>query len=182
MSVPFPDFLHLTSVTRWLLVVAGCIGLELVQPALAADPETPGSNEATTSETLGEPASSPSAERGGNTLLYPADGDSRILGGAVAPADQFNTGWLVAGIFLVGGGIWVWLKRGRMTGRVSTQKLIGIEETKSLGSRQFLVVASCDGRRFLLGVSPGRINTLADLDDLPTSAAVVPPPPSEDLA
>ncbi len=184
MTVLCPIFRRFTSVTRWLLVVAGCTGLELVQPALAADPEptsaaTAAEGESATTDTFGEPASSPAAERGGDTVLYPIDGDSRVLGGAAAPADQFSTGWLVAGVVLVGAGAWVWFQRARPGGRAGAGKLIGIEETKSLGNRQFLVVASCDGRRFLLGVSPGHINTLADLDDLPASAAVLPPAPEE---
>ncbi|WP_221030037.1 FliO/MopB family protein [Actomonas aquatica] len=184
MSVLSPVSRRFTSVTRWLLVVAGCTGLELVQPALAADPqpatavaEDATSNESSTISEFEEPASSSAAERGGNTLLYPADGDNRIGGGAVAPADHLSTGWLLAGLVLVGAGVWVWLQRGRLPRRAGSARLIDIEETKSLGNRQFLVVAACDGRRFLLGVSPGHINTLADLDDLPTSAAVIPPAP-----
>ncbi len=159
-------------------MVAGCTGLELVQPALAADPETAPATaeEAASDQTFGEPASSPAAERGGDTVLYPIDGDSRVLGGAAAPADQISTGWLLAGVVLVGAGVWVWLQRNRLGKLSGGKKLIDIEESRSLGNRQFLVVASCDGRRFLLGVSPGQINTLADLDDLPTSAAIVPPP------
>ena len=39
-----------------------------------------------------------------------------------------------------------------------------IEQTRPLGNRQFLVVAECDGRRLLLGVSPGGINMLSALD------------------
>ena len=178
MSVLSHNFRRFTSVTRWLLVVAGCTGLEPVQSALAADPEPVAPVVAPTevadaaTQNFGESSSSPAAVRGGDTVLYPADGDARVLGSAAAPADHLSTGWAVAGVVLVGVGIWLWLQRGRMQGRLGAEKLIGIEETKSLGNRQFLVVASCDGRRFLLGVSPGRINTLADLDDLPVSAEV----------
>jgi flagellar protein FliO/FliZ len=39
-----------------------------------------------------------------------------------------------------------------------------IDETKSLGSRQYLVVASYEGRKLLLGVCPGRIDLLTPLD------------------
>ena len=134
-----------TSVTRWLLVVVGCTGLELVQPAFAAD------------ETV-EP------DRSGETLLYPKSSDD----GAIAPvgdASLPNTGWVVVGLVLMGVGGWVWWQRRQLTNGGGARGLIGIEETRSLGNRQFLVVASCDGRRFLLGVSPGRISTLADLDE-----------------
>lgn len=148
-----------------------------MQSALAADPE-PAAPLAAPAETpteanpLGESSRSPAAVRGGDTVLYPADGDARVLGSAAAPADQLSTGWALAGVLLVGAGVWLWLQRTRLPGRNGAEKLIGIEETKSLGNRQFLVVASCDGRRLLLGVSPGRINTLADLDDLPVAAEV----------
>ncbi|MEI6872466.1 MAG: flagellar biosynthetic protein FliO [Verrucomicrobiota bacterium] len=39
-----------------------------------------------------------------------------------------------------------------------------IEETKSVGHRQYLLVAEYEGRRFLLGVCPGRIEYLSGLD------------------
>jgi flagellar protein FliO/FliZ len=38
-----------------------------------------------------------------------------------------------------------------------------IEETKPLGNRQFLVVASYEGQKFLLGVVPGRVDFLSAL-------------------
>ena len=41
---------------------------------------------------------------------------------------------------------------------------LAIAETRSLGNRQYLVVAAYDGRKFLLGVCPGRIEMLAPLD------------------
>jgi flagellar protein FliO/FliZ len=44
-------------------------------------------------------------------------------------------------------------------------RAIVVEETRSLGNRQYLVIAACDGRRFLLGVTPGRIELVASLDD-----------------
>lgn len=174
----------LTSVTRWLLVVAGCTGLELVQPALLAEGEqdpasflapAPVAPEATApvgsaSAAVPAAATAPSAEPAGfapDTVLYPTGAEGRVLAGRPLDEPRSSSLWLVSGIVLIGGGVWVWLKRGKLTARVGGRTLIGIEETRSLGNRQFLVVASCDGRRFLLGVSPGRIATLADLDDLP---------------
>lgn len=152
--------LSLTSVTRWLLVVVGCTGLELVQPALAFS---------------GEVAEAP-ASLTGDTVLYPTRDDSRPLapGGG---SGSGSTGWLVAGLVLAGAGAWLWLQRRRL-GAPGGRTLIGIEETRSLGNRQFLVVASCEGRRLLLGVSPGRIATLAELDDQNGYEAAVPPSPS----
>ena len=39
-----------------------------------------------------------------------------------------------------------------------------VAETRSLGNRQYLVVADYEGRKFLLGVCPGRIDLLSSLD------------------
>ena len=39
-----------------------------------------------------------------------------------------------------------------------------IEEIRSLGIRQYLVVAGYEDRKFLIGVTPGQIQLLARLD------------------
>jgi flagellar protein FliO/FliZ len=71
----------------------------------------------------------------------------------------------VVGAFVLAGvGGWL-LLRGRklqLPGR-SVRKL-AIDETRSLGSRQYLVVASYEGRKLLLGVCPGRIDLITPLD------------------
>jgi len=72
---------------------------------------------------------------------------------------------LIGVILLGGAGAWLYM-RGRkiqISGRV-VRKLV-IDETKSLGSRQYLVVASYEGRKFMLGVCPGRIDMLTPLDE-----------------
>ena len=45
----------------------------------------------------------------------------------------------------------------------SDLRSLAVEETRSLGNRQYLVVASYEGKKFLLGVCPGRINLLSAL-------------------
>ena len=60
----------------------------------------------------------------------------------------------------------VW--RGRklnLSGRDPRQLVIN--ETRSLGSRQYLVVASYEGKKLLLGVCPGRIDLLTPLESRP---------------
>jgi flagellar protein FliO/FliZ len=68
---------------------------------------------------------------------------------------------------LAGVGGWL-LWRGRRAGVVGfnrTARQLVIEETRSLGSRQYIVVASYQDKKFLLGVCPGRIDLLAPLHD-----------------
>ena len=65
---------------------------------------------------------------------------------------------------LAGGGVWLLLRsrHAKAAGRVSSA--LAIDETKPLGNRQYLVVASYEGKKFLLGVCPGRIDLLSPLD------------------
>jgi flagellar protein FliO/FliZ len=46
---------------------------------------------------------------------------------------------------------------------------LSVSETRSLGNRQYLVVAAYGEKKFLLGVCPGRIDLLAPLDGSPPS-------------
>ena len=69
----------------------------------------------------------------------------------------------MAFLLLAGAGGWL-LWRGR-TKRLLGQEApqLAIAETRSLGNRQFLVVASFEDKKFLLGVCPGRIELIAPL-------------------
>ncbi len=71
---------------------------------------------------------------------------------------------LILGVALAGAGGWlVWRnRRGTPIGR--DQRALAVEETRSLGNRQYLVVASYEGKKFLLGVCPGRIDMLSALE------------------
>lgn len=53
---------------------------------------------------------------------------------------------------------------GVITGNPKAERKLHIEESRSLGHRQYLVVAAYEGRRFLLGVCPGSIEYLSGLD------------------
>lgn len=72
--------------------------------------------------------------------------------------------YLVLLVGLFGAGIYV-LRNGIPTLRIGAKidRKLNIEETRSLGGRQFLVVAEYDGQRMLLGVCPGRIDHLCEL-------------------
>ncbi|MFA6286555.1 MAG: flagellar biosynthetic protein FliO [Opitutaceae bacterium] len=133
-----------SSVIRWLLVVVvGCAVLETAQPMKAA--------------------SAADTPRTGETLLYPAGSSSPSAAPARSSSGPGGATWAfmaVAGLGAV--SFWVWRRRGRAS--FLRQGSITIEDTRALGNRQFLVVASCDGRRFLLGVAAGGIQLLSPLD------------------
>lgn len=109
---------------------------------------------------------------GGGLLAASAADDSQVIypkgtPGAAVPAAKPGEGFGIAtvlGVVLLGGaGGWM-LWRGRKVnvgGRDA--RLLAIDETRPLGNRQYLVVASYEGKKLLLGVCPGRIELLASL-------------------
>lgn len=100
-----------------------------------------------------------------NEIIVPAAGATK----AAPPVSGSGMGSLtaVAVILLAGAGAWL-LWRGRTSGMTAMSrapKQLVIEETRSLGNRQFVVVAAYQDKKFLLGVCPGRIDFLAPLTD-----------------
>jgi flagellar protein FliO/FliZ len=102
---------------------------------------------------------------------FAADDDKVIVPGASrteAPAQTAAGGLgsmsLTLGLVLAAVGGWmVWRnRRGTPIGRDS--RLLAVDETRSLGNRQYLVVASYADKKFLIGVCPGRIDLLSPLD------------------
>ena len=134
--------LPLSSLTGWLTVVLGCAVLETAQLMAATEPLP--------------------AARPGETVLYPAGGAPAEARSAQTPASASSTWVFVGLVSLAAGAAWYW--RRRQTGPLGRRGTIQIEDTRPLGNRQFLVVASCDGRRFLLGVATGGIKMLSELD------------------
>ena len=104
-------------------------------------------------------------------VIYP-----RPARGADAPATAGREGTsnvTLLGFALVAAGVGGWLlwrQRNSPSGLGAKGQKLSIAETRSLGNRQYLVVADYDGRKFLLGVCPGRIEMLTPLgagdDDL----------------
>jgi flagellar protein FliO/FliZ len=98
-------------------------------------------------------------------IIYPKNSPERP---SVAPAEKSssvsNMLVMLAALALAAGGVWVLIQR-RQAGPLSArgQRKLQIEETRPLGGRQYLVVASYDGKKFLLGVTPGKINLLTPL-------------------
>lgn len=97
-----------------------------------------------------------------STVITPgasrADAPAKVAGGNLSSMSLF-LGVAMAGV----GGWMVWRhRRGTPVGRDA--RALAIDETRSLGNRQFLVVASYEGKKFLIGVCPGRIDLLSALD------------------
>lgn len=116
---------------------------------------------------LAEPGD-PAVSRSSDTVIYPKGSADRPESAASDSERGGGSKLFLAGAFLLAlGGGWMLLRRrGLPLSRVArAERLIAVEETKSLGNRQYLVVASCEGRRFLIGVTPGRIQLLSPLDD-----------------
>lgn len=64
------------------------------------------------------------------------------------------------------GGWMLWRQRRAVPGLNGREvRKLAIAETRSLGNRQYLIVADYDGRKFLLGVCPGRIDLLSPLEN-----------------
>lgn len=72
---------------------------------------------------------------------------------------------LVVGLMLAAAGGWLVLRGRRLAPGSPAGQSLRIEETRSLGNRQFLVVAAYEDKKFLLGVCQGRIDLLAPLSD-----------------
>jgi flagellar protein FliO/FliZ len=179
-----------TSVTRWLLVVIGCAVLAMAQPMSAADESstpppaataTAHPSPAATLETA--PAASvssapapatasattatPAPAAKSDLIIYPKAAANSSSSAAVnGKAGETSHAYVVMVAFLLAGaGAWVLIQRRKGAPIVARgSRKLNVEETRPLGNRQYLVVANYEGRKFLLGVTTGQIQLLANLD------------------
>jgi flagellar protein FliO/FliZ len=156
-----------------LLVVAGCAVLETAQPAFAADPGTEVPSAPDAAEVVVEETETPPANEN-ESLIYPRGNDplgreSPLLGDDRSDLPGTFT-WVLA-LALIGGGAWVFWKKRTGGSLGSAGRKIQIEETRPMGNRQYLIIARCEGKRFLLGVTPGRIDVVSPLDATTDDAA-----------
>ena len=71
---------------------------------------------------------------------------------------------------LVSGVVWVfvWAVRRGGLGRKGALPAISIETATAIGERRSLVIVAVEGRRLLLGLTPGSISMLTDLGPAPS--------------
>jgi flagellar protein FliO/FliZ len=99
-------------------------------------------------------------------ILYPRGAASAA--GPVETKTGDSLGRPLLFLALLAGGAGAWLlwrqRRGLAAGAHDANRRLAIAESRPLGNRQYLVVADYDGKKFLLGVCPGRIDLLAPLE------------------
>ena len=104
--------------------------------------------------------------RDANAVLYPHSAEPSPAAKVAAAPNGGTTVILVCILGAAGG--WMLWNRIRTRGPAALGgRQLAIAETKSLGNRQFLVVASYQNQKFLLGVCPGRIDLLSALGTAP---------------
>jgi flagellar protein FliO/FliZ len=100
-----------------------------------------------------------------STVIFP--GSATRAEAKCAQSSGMGSLTLVAAFLLAGAGAWFVLRGRRVPGVSRAPRNLLIDETRSLGSRQYLVVASYEGKKFLLGVCPGKIDLLTPLSGSP---------------
>ena len=110
-------------------------------------------------------AESTPASLGAEGMIYPRNSpEARQQRAASEPFPVWGALGVAA---LLGGAGFYLLRRGQMGRRPGAevhQRLV-LEETRPLGSKQFLAVAAYGEKRLLLSVCPGRIDFLCRLDE-----------------
>jgi len=106
------------------------------------------------------------APRSANTVIFPQPSEPSAARASSTPSSAY----FVFALVCIGGGAWLWFRakgKGRGLSSVSTE--ISIDETRPLGNRQYLVLTSCRGRSFLVGVSQGRIDLISEVPSSETA-------------
>jgi flagellar protein FliO/FliZ len=99
-----------------------------------------------------------------NKIIYPAGAGSAPAPG-LPSGSSVNSITLIIALAIAAIGGWLMWRNRRRGSAAGVAHALAVEETRSLGNRQYLVVASYEGKKFLLGVCPGRIELLAPLSE-----------------
>ncbi|MBI5688831.1 MAG: flagellar biosynthetic protein FliO [Verrucomicrobia bacterium] len=104
------------------------------------------------------------------SAAWAAEDDRILYPGKATPTTAPATGGvgtftLVVGAALAAAGGWLLWRGRRQAPGVAVGRALAIAETRSLGNRQYLVVATYEDKKFLLGVCPDRIEMLAPLHE-----------------
>jgi len=130
---------------RALGLVMGLLGFFLSSGSLRAANDTP---------------------RSANTVIFPQPVEQT----AARPSSTPSSAYIVFVLMCIGGGAWLWFRakgKNRNLSNIATE--ISIDETRPLGNRQYLVLTSCRGRSFLVGVSQGRIDLISEVPSSETA-------------
>jgi flagellar protein FliO/FliZ len=102
-------------------------------------------------------------------IIYPRSAAPATSPVETKATDSLGRPLLFVALLAAAAGAWLlWRQRqGIGHGAGNAPRKLAIAESRSLGNRQYLVVADYDGRKFLLGVCPGRIDLLSPLDGDP---------------
>jgi flagellar protein FliO/FliZ len=71
---------------------------------------------------------------------------------------------------LVGALAWL-ARRGSFAGLKAAARVVSVETAVPLGERRSLVVVAVEGRRLLLGLTPGQISLVTELSPTPPPGA-----------
>ncbi len=115
-----------------------------------------------TAPVVEKPSEKPAAP---TQIIYPKNSPERPAGLPAEKSPLSGVLVMVTAIALAAAGAWILLQR-RQSGPLSArgQRKLQVEETRPLGNRQYLVVAQYEGKKFLLGVTPGQIALLTPLE------------------
>lgn len=103
--------------------------------------------------------------RAPDTIIYPKSSGVTSAGSTADDPPSFSWMPLFALLLAAAGGWVLWQRKQGMSLLDQGNRKLRVEETRSLGGRQYLVVANYDGKRFLLGVTQGQIQLLSNLPD-----------------
>ncbi|MBL9215138.1 MAG: flagellar biosynthetic protein FliO [Opitutaceae bacterium] len=106
----------------------------------------------------------PLAAAAADDVIYPRGSPAATPAAAEERPARLNLAAGLLGLACAGAAGWLYWRNRRPGAAGRSERKLAIAETRSLGNRQHLVVAEYEGRKFLLGVCPGRIDLLTSLD------------------